>query len=54
MIDFQSEISSLRKHEEFFTRPRLQCIVNHLYIPKLKAKVFCSSMYAGETMENYN
>ena len=53
-IDFQCEIQSLFKHEEHFARPRLQFLVNNIYIPKFKAKAFSSYIYGGESPEVYN
>ena len=41
-------------HEETFQRPRLEKLVNNIYVPKLKVKSFASYVYSGETKENYN
>ena len=53
-IDFEKEISSILKHDEMFTKPRLMHLMNNIYIPKFKAKSFSSYVYGGETSENYN
>jgi hypothetical protein len=54
MIDFKSEIKSLYLHEQDFQRPRLNMIVNQIYIPKLKAKSFAAYLYAGENHANHS
>lgn len=53
-VDFQQEIRALYNHQNDFARPRLSTLVDQIYIPKFKAKAFCSALYAGETMDNYN
>ncbi len=53
LIDFKSEIRSLYLHEQDFQRPRLQQILNSVYIPKLKTKSFAGYVYAGENNGNH-
>ena len=53
LIDFKSEIRSLYIHEQDFHRPRLQQILNSVYIPKLKTKSFAGYVYAGENNANH-
>lgn len=53
LIDFKSEIRSLYIHEQDFQRPRLQQILNSVYIPKLKTKSFAGYVYAGEDNANH-
>ena len=53
LIDFKSEIRSLYIHEQDFQRPRLQQILNSVYIPKLKTKSFAGYVYAGENNANH-
>ncbi len=53
-LDFSKEIDSLLKHELTFTRPRLEFLLNNVYIPKFKVKSFSSYIYGGETPQNYN
>ena len=54
LIDFKSEIRSLYIHEQDFQRPRLQQILNSVYIPKLKTKSFAGYVYAGENSANHS
>jgi hypothetical protein len=54
VVDFDRELQSLQAHSEIILRPRLASIVNHIYIPKFKAKVFASYLYDGENSEVYN
>lgn len=53
LIDFRNEIKSLVIHEDNFMRPRLEKIINNVYLPKLKAKSFGAFLYGGETDETY-
>ena len=47
-IDFRNEVQSLLIHEENFQRPRLQLLMNTVYIPKLNVKSFSAYIYGGE------
>jgi len=43
----------MEKHADIFTRPRLNHIVQKIYIPKFKAKAFSSYLYGGENADTH-